>query len=285
MPYHSLETNLHLGYAGRSKRTASSLQAVAQSIALVHSPPRPIRSSCRTGPRPVCSTQKATSSLLDRGCCQVRSLEPSMPTKFRSSKRSRWTVLSGVFPSDDEAKQHADSVLTCNLVSRIHVLAGRFESSLPALNALSDFLVSPNSFHNVYRPSQSASYSSVIGDHQPFSRHINATELPLKANPFFTYLTIFATSHTQWEIDSVPAALRLVRERIYSDDIFDKRVPEVGTDAPLHRKYGVDLNKGAIVVVRPDGYVGAVVQLNADGFSALNAYFQGFLLGRKKSVL
>jgi hypothetical protein len=61
------------------------------------------------------------------------------------------------------------------------------------------------------------------------------------------------------------------------DDIFDRRVPEAGTNAPLHVKYGVDVDKGAIVVVRPDSYVGAVVALSEDGFEGLNRYFAGFL--------
>lgn len=58
----------------------------------------------------------------------------------------------------------------------------------------------------------------------------------------------------------------------------DHHVPEAGKNAPLHMKYGVDVNKGAIIVVRPDSYVGAVVALSPDGFEAINAYFAGFLL-------
>ena len=52
---------------------------------------------------------------------------------------------------------------------------------------------------------------------------------------------------------------------------------EVGTNAPLHAKYGIDTAKGAIVAVRPDGYVGAVVTLDDAGFQALDAYFAAFL--------
>lgn len=71
---------------------------------------------------------------------------------------------------------------------------------------------------------------------------------------------------------------------MFSDDLFDRRVPEAGTNAPLHAKYGVDVSKGAIVVVRPDGYVSASVQLNADGFEALNTFFDGFLTGVKAKL-
>ena len=43
-----------------------------------------------------------------------------------------------------------------------------------------------------------------------------------------------------------------------------------------YAKYGIDEHAGAIVVVRPDGYVGTVAPL--DGISFLNSYFAGFLL-------
>jgi hypothetical protein len=56
-----------------------------------------------------------------------------------------------------------------------------------------------------------------------------------------------------------------------------RRVPDAGIHAPVHRKYGVDVNKGGIIVVRPDGYVGAVVALDDAGFKAVDAYFAGFL--------
>ncbi len=41
-------------------------------------------------------------------------------------------------------------------------------------------------------------------------------------------------------------------------------------------KYGIDDHAGAIVVVRPDGYVGMVTRL--DGVKELNRYFGSFLL-------
>jgi len=52
---------------------------------------------------------------------------------------------------------------------------------------------------------------------------------------------------------------------------------EAGTDAPLHAKYGIDRNVGAVVVVRPDGYVGLAVEMNSSGIQILEQYFAGFL--------
>ncbi len=43
-----------------------------------------------------------------------------------------------------------------------------------------------------------------------------------------------------------------------------------------YAKYGIDEHAGAIVVVRPDGYVGMVAPL--DGVKELNRYFGAFLL-------
>ena len=43
-----------------------------------------------------------------------------------------------------------------------------------------------------------------------------------------------------------------------------------------YAKYGIDERVGAIVVVRPDGYVGTVAPL--DGIDYLNSYFAAFLL-------
>ena len=43
-----------------------------------------------------------------------------------------------------------------------------------------------------------------------------------------------------------------------------------------YAKYGIDERAGAIVVVRPDGYIGTVAPL--DGLPFLNAYFAAFLL-------
>jgi len=52
---------------------------------------------------------------------------------------------------------------------------------------------------------------------------------------------------------------------------------EAGTNAPLHKKYGINTDVGAIVVVRPDGYVGLAADLNSQGIATLEKYFAGFL--------
>lgn len=95
---------------------------------------------------------------------------------------------------------------------------------------------------------------------------------------FFTFLTIVSTHYYEWEITALPSPFAEYRSQVYSDSIFDRRVAEAGTQGPLHKKYGVNESQGAIIVVRPDGYVGAVVPLEEQGWLGLAEYFDAFLL-------
>ena len=46
-------------------------------------------------------------------------------------------------------------------------------------------------------------------------------------------------------------------------------------DVKAHEMYGVDLKRGAIIVFRPDGWVGTVAPL--EGTEQLKVYFDGLL--------
>ena len=48
-----------------------------------------------------------------------------------------------------------------------------------------------------------------------------------------------------------------------------------------HEMYGVDVQLGAVVVFRPDGWVGTVVDMNEKGAKDLGLYFDG-VLGEEK---
>ena len=159
---------------------------------------------------------------------------------------------------------------------RIHLLAGEFAAAKPILAAFDAFLASPSSFLNAHRPAP-ATQASIFDRPLAASQHIDPAMATssLVDNPFFTFLTVFTSPHTEWEIEDLPFSLRRYRDQVYSDDRFDRRVPDKRQGGALHAKYGLD--KGGIVVVRPDGYVGAVVKFDADGFEALNKYFAGFL--------
>ena len=45
-----------------------------------------------------------------------------------------------------------------------------------------------------------------------------------------------------------------------------------------HLRYGVATEKGAVVVLRPDGWVGTVVELDATAEEKLERYFGRFLV-------
>jgi hypothetical protein len=94
---------------------------------------------------------------------------------------------------------------------------------------------------------------------------------------FYTICTIFASKRSDIEISrDVPETLARYRDHVYADDIWDRRVPDA--KAAAHSKMGLDEDRGGVVVVRPDSYVGIVVSL-AEGnetVDALNQYFGSF---------
>jgi hypothetical protein len=109
---------------------------------------------------------------------------------------------------------------------------------------------------------------------------------PRHPPPFLTLATVFAARRAAVADalllgGAAPAAL-LARHHahVYADDVPDARVP--GAEAAAHAKMGVGVADGAVVVVRPDGYVGCVVRL-AEGegtTEALEQYFGAFVAGR-----
>ena len=104
---------------------------------------------------------------------------------------------------------------------------------------------------------------------------------------FYTICTIFAAPRISIEIaDILPQLLARYSSHVYADDIEDLRTPNV--KAVAHAKMGLDQERGGIVVVRPDGYVGCVVKLveGCGPVDALNQYFGAFTskaLGKAES--
>ncbi|KAF2966279.1 hypothetical protein GQX73_g7293 [Xylaria multiplex] len=104
-----------------------------------------------------------------------------------------------------------------------------------------------------------------------------AFQLGGKRSLFFTICTIFAAARNEIEISrDLPGLLSRYRDLVYADDRWDRRVPDAA--AAAHAKMGVDEEKGGVVVVRPDGYVGIVTSLveGTGTIDALNAYFDAF---------
>jgi hypothetical protein len=75
----------------------------------------------------------------------------------------------------------------------------------------------------------------------------------------------------------LPETLARYRDHVYADDVWDERVPDA--KAAAHAKMGLCEERGGVVVVRPDGYVGCVVKLveGSGTVDALNEYFGSFM--------
>jgi len=147
---------------------------------------------------------------------------------------------------------------------RIFIFAGKPSVTRRALADFADNLTTKNSFYSAF-------------SHKDLDYHE-------KHNPhsiFFTLATIFATIRQEIEIQELlPEVLARYRDHVYADDIWDQRVPNA--KAAAHAKMGLNEEKGGVVVVRPDGYVGCVVRLEegTGTVDALNQYFGSFVTKR-----
>ena len=146
---------------------------------------------------------------------------------------------------------------------RIFVFAG--EPSVTA-RAVADFaanLARRRSFYKTFERRDIAS----VSHHERHNPH----------SWFFTICTTFAAPRPAIEITKLlPAVLARYRDHVYADDVWDPRVSNAS--AAAHAKMGIDQERGGIVIVRPDGYVGCVVKLveGSGTVDALNEYFSAF---------
>ncbi|KAI0339685.1 hypothetical protein BDW22DRAFT_1361261 [Trametopsis cervina] len=99
-----------------------------------------------------------------------------------------------------------------------------------------------------------------------FRRH--GEENPSK---MFDILAISSQPKDKLNYVDLPAVLRPHWSKVLSDDtdMFSR------TGGKGYEAYGIDTENGAVVVVRPDGYVGMVAPL--DGIRDLNEYFAAFM--------
>ncbi|KAI0483981.1 FAD binding domain-containing protein [Xylariaceae sp. FL0804] len=170
---------------------------------------------------------------------------------------------------------HLEQEVPLNGSFRIYVFAGKPAATAKALKDFAYYLGNKRSFYGAY----------LRDDIEAVSHHE-------KHNPhslLFTVCTVFAAHRSEIEISrDVPHLLARYRDHVYADDIWDRRVPDA--EAGAHAKMGLDQEKGGVVVVRPDGYVGVVAGLaeGAGTVDALNEYFGAFCtksLGEKMAQL
>ncbi|KAI0485833.1 FAD binding domain-containing protein [Xylaria cf. heliscus] len=158
---------------------------------------------------------------------------------------------------------HLEQEIPWNGSFRIFIFAGKPSVTSQALKDLAFQLGGKRSFFGSYlRPD-----IDTVSHHERYNPH----------SLFFTICTIFAAARNEIEISQdLPGLLGRYRDLVYADDRWDRRVPNA--TAAAHAKIGVDEEKGGVVVVRPDGYVGIVTSLveGTGTIDALNAYFNAF---------
>jgi hypothetical protein len=170
---------------------------------------------------------------------------------------------------------HLEQEVPVNGSFRIMVFGGKPSITSQALKDFSNGLNKKSSFYSSYLRDDIES----VTHHERHNPH----------SKFFTICTILAAKRSEIEIvPDLPPTLARYRDHVYADDVWDRMVPDA--KAAAHAKMGLDEEKGGVVVVRPDGYVGIVVAL-AEGngtVDALNDYFGSFCtktLGTERAQL
>jgi phenol 2-monooxygenase len=138
---------------------------------------------------------------------------------------------------------------------RIFVFAGRGdpEAANAPVRSLCDFLSeSPKSPVKRYTPA-SADIDSVID-----------------------VRAVFQQAHSELAIEAMPPLLLPPKGRYGLRDYEKMFCPDLKGGHDIFAMRGIDRDRGCMVVVRPDQYVAHVLPL--DGYAALAAYFDGFML-------
>ena len=163
----------------------------------------------------------------------------------------------------DANKVHLEQEIPLNGSFRIFLFAGEPSTTKRAVTDFADNLENKYSFYSVFRRADLKD----VSDHERHNPHSH----------FFTLCITFASPRDGLEIsETLPKLLARYSDHVYADDLWDPRVPEA--KAAAHAKMGLDPQKGAVVVVRPDGHVGCVVALSEGSgtVDALNDYFAAF---------
>ncbi|KAF4806709.1 Phenol hydroxylase [Colletotrichum siamense] len=158
---------------------------------------------------------------------------------------------------------HLEQEVPLNGSFRIFVFAGKPSVTKAALKDFASHMNNKRSFYAAYLRDDVDS----VSHHEKHNPH----------SLFFTICTIFAASRSSIEISrDVPDVIGRYREHVYADDRWDRR--HLDAKAAAHAKMGLDEERGGVVVVRPDGYVGMVAKLveGSGTVDALNEYFSTF---------
>ncbi|KAF1989254.1 hypothetical protein K402DRAFT_390836 [Aulographum hederae CBS 113979] len=169
---------------------------------------------------------------------------------------------------------HLEQEIPVNGSWRLYLFAGNPSLTSRAVADFAKELTAKRSFYNMFERKDVES----VSHHERYNPHSH----------LYTLSTILAAPRKSIEIASLPPVLARYRDLVFADDVEDARVR--GAKAAAHKKMGLDEERGGVVVVRPDGYVGCVVKLVEGGETCevLNGYFGGVVgreLGGERAVL
>ena len=183
--------------------------------------------------------------------------------KGNKLRTGRILINSNVTRVVDANVVHLEQEIPLNGSFRIYIFAGNPSSTRKALKDFEQNLNKKQSFFSSYLRRD----IDTLSHHERHNPHSH----------FFTFCTVFASKRSDIEISrDVPEVLARYRDHVYADDIWDQRVPDA--KAAAHAKMGLDQEKGGVIVVRPDAYVGIVTSLveGSGTVDALNDYFAAF---------
>ena len=183
--------------------------------------------------------------------------------KGNKLRTGRILINSNVTRVVDANVVHLEQEIPVNGSFRIYLFAGNPSVTKQAINDFAQNMNKRGTFFTTYLRSD----IDTVSHHERHNPHSH----------LLTFCTIFASKRSTIEISrDVPKLLARYRDHVYADDIWDQRVPDA--TAAAHAKMGLDQEKGGIVVVRPDGYVGIVTSLveGSGTVDALNEYFSAF---------
>lgn len=177
----------------------------------------------------------------------------------------------------DANRVHLEDQIPFNGSFRLFVFGGTSSSPKkgqhPILSSLSSALSNPKSFYSRFSYAATSTQSSAQD---------NFHEMDNPHSRLFSLTLTLAAKRPEIEITDLPPVFRAYRDRIYADDLWDKRVPNA--KAAAHAKVGLgdgESADAAVVIVRPDGHVGMGVELVEgkvdEAVEAMETYFAQFL--------
>ena len=164
----------------------------------------------------------------------------------------------------DANKVHLEQEIPLNGSFRIFLFAGMPSITQRAIADLATNLARKRSFYSTFERKDVAEVS-YHERHNPYSH-------------FISICITFAARRDDVSISKMlPPLLARYNDHVYADDVWDERVPHAKASA--HAKMGLSEETGGLVVARPDGHVGCVVELTKGSgtVDALNEYFGAFV--------